>query len=83
MTEETLTQKHWIVITDTNSRQYPFEISDGGFEVTTKEKSFTVTKENPNLNDFHHALQSGLVMSINNSIFNPAHLVAVEYKTHY
>lgn len=83
MTEETLTLKHWIIVTDTNSRQYPFQIPENGFEVETKEKTFVVTSENPNLKEFHHAIQSGLVMTLNNSVFNPAHLVGVDYKTFY
>lgn len=78
-----MTQKmnHFLIVTDTNSRQYLFKVEEAGVPVTTATSDIVVTIENPNLQFFIECLDMSSTFVINGSdVFNSVHLVAVQLK---
>ena len=72
--------KHYIIVTDTNSRQYLYEISSE-FSVKTDQETFLVTIENPNISKFAETIDKNLSFNIDDkAVFNSSHIVAVQYQ---
>lgn len=72
--------KHYIILTDTNSRQYLYEINPA-FSVKTAEKEFIITQENPNVLEFSNIIDKKISFVIDNkAVFNPNYIVAVQYQ---
>lgn len=73
--------KHYITITDTNSRQYIYEIPSEGFHVTSEELDIHVKQDDPGLQSFNILLQSSSTFIIDNkAVFNSPNLVAIQYQ---
>nr|QMP83632.1 MAG: hypothetical protein [Caudoviricetes sp.] len=73
--------KHYIILTDTNSRQYLYEIIST-FSIKTEQEEFLVTVENPNISKFAETIDKGLSITIDNkAVFNSNHIVAVQYQS--
>jgi hypothetical protein len=71
--------KHYIVVTDSNSRQYVFEITDAGISVKSPRGEAVVTKEDHNLAFFFNAIREGHPFIINNSaVFAQRQIAAVQ-----
>jgi hypothetical protein len=74
---------HYIIFTDTNTRQYIFQITDDGINIKSSTFSFTISKQSINLEDIQQLITKEEVLIVNDcSIFNTKHLVSVEYKIH-
>lgn len=72
---------YFLIVTDTNSRQYLFKVEEQGILVSSAVDSLVVTVENPNLDFFIECLDKGSTFVINGSdAFNGCHLVAVQLK---
>jgi len=74
---------HYIIFTDTNTRQYIFQITDDGINIQSSTFSFTISKQSINLEDIQQLITKEEVLIVNDcSIFNTKHIVSVEYKIH-
>lgn len=73
--------KHYIVITDTNSRQYVFEIPETGIKLETNENLYSITKDD-SLSDmfFETFKQKGCFIIGDKTLFNTNHLVGIELR---
>lgn len=76
---------YYIIITDINSRQYIFQITDLGIEITSDTTTFTITKDNPQLDLFNPLIANEATFTVNNKsdtkmMFNGKKLVNVEFK---
>lgn len=73
--------KHYITITDTNSRQYIYEIPEEGFHVTSEELDIHVKQNQPELQSFNILFQTSSTFIVDNkAVFNSPNLVAVQYQ---
>lgn len=78
-----MTTKHYVIFTDTNSRQYPIEISEEGLSIFSIGKEFIITIEEPNIElllQLIHDKNSFFVGG--KTLFNPLHLVAIQLQSH-
>lgn len=75
--------KHYIVVTDTNSRQYIYEIPPEGFHVTSEDLDIHVKQDDPGLQSFNILMQGGYTFIVDDkAVFNSSNLVAVQYQSH-
>lgn len=80
-TEEQL-MKYFIIITDTNSRQYLYEIK-GSIEVVSPTTDFMITVEDPKLFELLQILKQEESFLIDNkAMFNAKHLVTIQFQAY-
>lgn len=73
--------KHYITVTDTNSRQYIYEIPSEGFHVTSEDLDIHVKQDDPGLQSFNILIQNGASFIVDNkAVFNSPNLVAIQYQ---
>lgn len=73
--------KYYIVVTDTNSRQYVFEILNDGLNIQINDDIYLITKEDPGLEIFFEIFkQKECFLISGKSLFNTNHLVGVEFR---
>ena len=70
--------KHYIVVTDSNSRQYIFEITDAGLRAKSPRGDTVVTKEDHNLVFFFNAIREGHPFMIDSAVFSHNQVAAVQ-----
>lgn len=71
---------HFLIITDTNGRQYLFKVEDG-LSIQTVAEGWTVTVDEPNLPFIVECIDNDTAFVVNGSdAFNPANLTAVQLK---
>ena len=77
-----MTTKHYVIFTDTNSRQYPMEVPPEGLSVLSSENNFVITVDEPNINALLGLFEYGSSFFVGGkNLFNSAHLVAVQFQS--
>lgn len=68
--------KHYLYFTDTNSRQYPFEIPESGLSITDGVQEVTITQEGEGFDVLIDA--AGTIMINNQTILDLNKIVAIQ-----
>ena len=73
--------KYYITITDTNSRQYIYEIPKEGIYVKSEKLDIHVKPDDPCLQSFNTLMQSSTTfVVVDKGVFNTSNLVAIQYQ---
>lgn len=70
---------YYITVTDTNSRQYNFQIPEEGIQIWSEDGYFTVDQVNPEQKEFIELLAYSKPFAIKNAVFNSEHIVTIQY----
>ena len=70
--------KHYLVLTDTNSRQYPIQINDDGLELSNSGSYFILNKDKSNFSDLFNIYGKTLVGK--NTIIDFDNIVAIQFQ---